>query len=118
MGIQAPRGAYWHYLLSSGGNAGIGKETARAFAAAGARVIITCRTEEKGKASAAEIAKTGVKVEPYHQAALLLSVVQGPLVLAAVLYHAAAGTTACPRSMLELCVLLTTPRHKRMHALM
>mmetsp|Transcript_11110 Transcript_11110/g.33307 ORF Transcript_11110/g.33307 Transcript_11110/m.33307 type:complete len:323 (-) Transcript_11110:577-1545(-) len=45
----------------TGGNTGIGIETARALAAAGARVIITCRTADKGKAAATEIKATGVK---------------------------------------------------------
>ncbi len=41
--------------LITGGNAGIGKETARGLAAAGAHVIILCRNPEKGKLALADL---------------------------------------------------------------
>src|SRR5262245_22811805 len=42
-------------VLITGGNAGIGKETARAIRHRGARVIVACRNVEKGKRAAIEI---------------------------------------------------------------
>jgi NAD(P)-dependent dehydrogenase (short-subunit alcohol dehydrogenase family) len=43
-------------LLVTGGNTGIGKETARALAARGATVLIACRSLEKGRRAIDEIA--------------------------------------------------------------
>lgn len=42
------------YLIT-GGNSGLGLETARRLAAAGARVILGCRSEQKGQAAAAAL---------------------------------------------------------------
>lgn len=42
-------------VLITGATTGIGKETARAMAAAGASVIITARSDEKGEAAVAEL---------------------------------------------------------------
>ncbi len=42
-------------VLITGATTGIGKETARAMAGAGASVVITARTEEKGQAAVAEL---------------------------------------------------------------
>uniref|UniRef100_A0A8C9R801 NADP-retinol dehydrogenase n=1 Tax=Scleropages formosus TaxID=113540 RepID=A0A8C9R801_SCLFO len=52
-------------VLITGGNTGIGKETARNLAARGARVILACRSVEKGEAAAAEIRSkvSGAQVE-------------------------------------------------------
>ena len=41
--------------LVTGGNSGIGKETARELAARGMRVFITCRTQAKGQPVVEEI---------------------------------------------------------------
>ena len=38
------------FVIVTGGNAGIGYETAKTLAAMGARVCIACRSEEKAKA--------------------------------------------------------------------
>jgi retinol dehydrogenase 12 len=43
-------------FLITGGNTGIGLATARALAARGGRVHLACRSEQKGRAAAAEIA--------------------------------------------------------------
>ncbi len=46
----------WHVnSYASGGNAGIGKETAVSMALRGARVIIACRDEEKARKAVREI---------------------------------------------------------------
>lgn len=42
-------------ILITGGTTGLGKESARALGAVGARVIITARTKEKGQAAVAEL---------------------------------------------------------------
>jgi NAD(P)-dependent dehydrogenase (short-subunit alcohol dehydrogenase family) len=42
-------------VLITGGTAGLGKETARALASAGATVVITARSDEKGTAAVAEL---------------------------------------------------------------
>jgi len=43
-------------VIITGGNSGIGKATAIALATAGARVVITARNEERGRAAVADIA--------------------------------------------------------------
>eukprot|EP00127_Corallochytrium_limacisporum_P006405 Clim_evm13s226 gene=Clim_evmTU13s226 len=45
-------------VLVTGANSGIGRETARAFAHGGAKVVIACRSVEKGNAAAEEIRST------------------------------------------------------------
>jgi short-subunit dehydrogenase len=47
--------------LYAGGTAGLGVETARSLAAAGADVTITARSAAAGKHVAADIAASGVK---------------------------------------------------------
>lgn len=49
----------WH---SAGGNSGIGAETVRALAAAGANVVLTARSPKAGEKVAADIKASGVKV--------------------------------------------------------
>ena len=46
----------------AGGNSGLGKETARCLAAAGADVTLTARSAQAGNDVAAELQATGVKV--------------------------------------------------------
>lgn len=48
--------------LLSGGNAGLGRETVRVLAAAGADVVFTSRSAEAGQRVAQELATSGVKV--------------------------------------------------------
>ncbi|SDD56540.1 oxidoreductase [Glycomyces harbinensis] len=45
-------------FMVTGANSGLGLETARAVAARGARVVMTVRSEEKGRAAAADIIST------------------------------------------------------------
>lgn len=49
-------------LTPAGGNSGLGVETARAMAHAGARVILTSRKVEAGQRVAQELQTSGVKV--------------------------------------------------------
>jgi NAD(P)-dependent dehydrogenase (short-subunit alcohol dehydrogenase family) len=49
--------------IVTGGNSGLGKETARALAMAGAKVFIAVRDLEKGKIAAADIRKSITKVD-------------------------------------------------------
>ena len=49
-------------LTLAGGNSGLGIETARAIAHAGARVILTSRKVEAGQRVAQELQTSGVKV--------------------------------------------------------
>ena len=46
--------------IVTGGNTGIGKETVRGLARAGARVVLACRDAAKGEAARAELAPTAV----------------------------------------------------------
>ena len=48
--------------IDAGGNSGIGIETARALAHAGAKVILTSRKVSAGEEVVAQIKKDGVKV--------------------------------------------------------
>ena len=48
-------------LFRSGGNSGIGVETARALASAGAKVILTSRKAAAGEAVVASLKEAGVK---------------------------------------------------------
>lgn len=49
-------------ICGAGGNSGLGKETARCLAAAGADVTLTARSAQAGDDVAAELQATGVKV--------------------------------------------------------
>lgn len=49
--------------LVTGGSAGIGKATARAFGEAGASVIIVSRTKQRGQATEAELREAGIDVK-------------------------------------------------------
>ena len=57
-----PKSRWWHYAVLVGGNTGIGKATAKDLAARGARILLLCRSVEKGGRAAAEIMK---KLEPW-----------------------------------------------------
>ena len=48
-------------VVVTGGNRGLGRGIAQAFAECGANVAILCRNEESGKKAAAELAELGVK---------------------------------------------------------
>lgn len=48
-------------IIVTGANSGLGLETARAFAAVGARVVLPCRSMEKAKGAEADIAATCAK---------------------------------------------------------
>jgi NAD(P)-dependent dehydrogenase (short-subunit alcohol dehydrogenase family) len=54
--------------IVTGANTGIGYETARALAHAGADVVLACRSREKGEAAAARIAAEGPKGRAVFQA--------------------------------------------------
>jgi short chain dehydrogenase len=58
VGVSNIREAY----LNAGGNAGLGRETVRVLAAAGADVVFTSRSAERGQQVAKEIEAGGVKV--------------------------------------------------------
>ncbi len=45
----------FHLLRVTGGNTGIGKTTAAGLAVRGARVILACRSKQRGEAAAQEI---------------------------------------------------------------
>jgi short chain dehydrogenase len=49
-------------LTPAGGNAGLGRETVRVLAAAGAHVVFTTRSAERGQQVAKELAAGGLKV--------------------------------------------------------
>ena len=49
-------------LTPAGGNAGLGRETVRVLAAAGAHVVFTTRSAERGQQVAKELATGGLKV--------------------------------------------------------
>lgn len=61
-------------IIVTGANTGIGFEAARALAAAGANVILACRSEEKGLAALATIKMKHVKAKVEFQALDLSSV--------------------------------------------
>ena len=50
------------YAVWSGGNSGLGVETARAMAHAGAKVILTSRRVEAGQKVAQQLKTSGAKV--------------------------------------------------------
>jgi len=62
------------YNVPAGGNSGLGVETARAMAHAGARVILTSRKVEAGQEVARQLQSSGVKVEDLLVLALLVSI--------------------------------------------
>ncbi|MBD3624410.1 MAG: SDR family oxidoreductase [Rhodobacteraceae bacterium] len=58
--------AHTRIALVTGGNRGIGFETARKLAEAGVRVLIGSRDKARGEAAALELARTGLAVESLH----------------------------------------------------
>ena len=63
------------FVIVTGGNAGIGYETAKSLAAMGARVCIACRSEEKAKA----VSGNSLKQTLIIIITLMLTVPQTPL---------------------------------------
>lgn len=63
-GEQALRGAdlTGKVAIVTGGTSGLGEETARVLAKAGARVIITCRNDQMGQKVADAVRSDGAKV--------------------------------------------------------
>ncbi len=62
--ITTMKGAFsveGYNVVVTGGNRGLGRGIAQAFAECGANVAILCRNEESGKKAAAEIAELGVE---------------------------------------------------------
>lgn len=49
-------------LVTSGGTAGLGRETVRVLTAAGADVVLTARSADAGQRVAQELVASGVKV--------------------------------------------------------
>ena len=56
------RSNHHRYLTPAGGNAGLGRETVRVLAAAGAHVVLTTRSAERGQRVAKELAAGALKV--------------------------------------------------------
>ena len=56
------RGNHHRCLTPAGGNAGLGRETVRVLASAGAHVVFTTRSAERGQQVAKELAAGGLRV--------------------------------------------------------
>ncbi len=78
----------------TGGNSGIGAETVRALAAAGARVILTSRDPSAGQAVADRLQEEAHGLKVRYRARPRAEKVQGSFSYATVVAHSSVGVTA------------------------